>query len=198
MSLSRKFLAALGIEDEKVEQIIQAHTDTITALKDERDTYKGDADQLPVVTKERDDLQKEFDDFKAKAPEAAKVQAEFDAYKLEVENEKANQKKMEAVLATLKEAKANETAIELLAAKVELDKVELDNDGAIKDVEKIVLEPLKAKYAGLFGVETNDGVPPVNPPRGNGKMSKEEYQKLSLIKQMEYAKDHPEEVKDLI
>lgn len=196
--VTRKFLAALGIEAEKVDQIVEAHSADMNEIKTERDTALEAAKGSEEVTKQRDKLQKELDDLKAKAPDAAKVQAEFDAYKLEVENEKANQKKMEAVLATLKEAKANETAIELLAAKVELDKVELDKDGAIKDVEKIVLEPLKAKYAGLFGVETKDGVPPVNPPRGNGKMSKEEYQKLSLMKQMEYAKDHPEEVKDLI
>ncbi len=35
MALTRKFLAALGIEDDKVDEIIQAHTETVNGLKDE-------------------------------------------------------------------------------------------------------------------------------------------------------------------
>ena len=196
MALTRKFLAALGIEDEKVEQIIQAHTDTITALKDERDTYKGDAEQLPVVTKERDDLQKEFDDFKAKAPEAAKVQAEFDAYKLEVENEKATAKVRAALRKALIDDDVNPDVVDWIVDEYDLSTIEMDGDN-LKDREAAV-KPAKDAHAKWFGKQTQDGVPPVNPPKGNGKMSKEEYQKLSLMKQMEYAKDHLEEVKDLI
>ena len=37
MSLTRKFLSALGIEDDKVDEIISAHTDTVNALKEQRD-----------------------------------------------------------------------------------------------------------------------------------------------------------------
>ena len=33
MSLTRRFLKAMGIEDEKVDQIIEAHSGTVDALK---------------------------------------------------------------------------------------------------------------------------------------------------------------------
>ena len=49
MALTRKFLKALGIEDEKVDEIISAHTETVDALKAERDGYKADAEKLPGV-----------------------------------------------------------------------------------------------------------------------------------------------------
>ena len=49
MSLTRKFLKAMGIEDEKVDQIIEAHSETVDALKEERDGYKADAEKLPEV-----------------------------------------------------------------------------------------------------------------------------------------------------
>ena len=56
MALTRKFLSALGIEADKVDEIISAHTETVEALKNERDTFKADAEKLTGVQKELDDL----------------------------------------------------------------------------------------------------------------------------------------------
>jgi hypothetical protein len=52
MSLTRKMLRAMGIEDEKIDEIITAHTETVDALKEQRDQYKADAEKLPNVQKE--------------------------------------------------------------------------------------------------------------------------------------------------
>ncbi|MEE6208498.1 MAG: hypothetical protein VZR95_10630, partial [Alphaproteobacteria bacterium] len=46
MALTRKFLTALGIEADKIDEIINAHSETVEALKSEIDTYKGKAEQL--------------------------------------------------------------------------------------------------------------------------------------------------------
>ena len=43
MALTRKFLSALGIDEEKAEQIIQAHVDTLEPIKADREKYKEDA-----------------------------------------------------------------------------------------------------------------------------------------------------------
>ena len=61
MSLTRKMLKAMGIEDEKIDTIIEAHTETVDALKKERDGYKESADKLA-------DVQKELDGLKADLP----------------------------------------------------------------------------------------------------------------------------------
>jgi len=187
MAMTRKFLKALGIEDDKIDQIIEAHTDTINALKDERDTYKADAESLPAVAKERDKLQKDIDDLKAKAPDAAKVQAEFDAFKLTVEAEKANASKAVAVEAALKAAGANETAVKLMLKEIDLSTVELDGN-TVKNADKVI-EPIKAAYAGLFGTQQQQGVPPATPPKGNApdydKLSDEDYYKAVTSKKKE-------------
>ena len=52
MAMTRKFLKAMGIEEDQIEQIIEAHTETVSALKDERDSYKEDAEKLADVQKE--------------------------------------------------------------------------------------------------------------------------------------------------
>ena len=56
MALTRKFLAALGIDNDKVDEIIQAHTDTVNGLMDEIEKYKADAEKLPAVEKELKEL----------------------------------------------------------------------------------------------------------------------------------------------
>ena len=40
MALTRKFLKAMGIEDEKAEEIISAHVETVNGLKGERDDLR--------------------------------------------------------------------------------------------------------------------------------------------------------------
>jgi hypothetical protein len=56
MALTRKFLKAMGIDEEKIDEIITAHSDTVNGLKDERDKYKDAAEKLPSVQKELDEL----------------------------------------------------------------------------------------------------------------------------------------------
>ena len=43
MALTRSFLKALGIEEEKIGEIINAHSETVSGLKAEIEKYKGDA-----------------------------------------------------------------------------------------------------------------------------------------------------------
>jgi len=45
MALTRKMLKAMEIDDEKIDQIIDAHTDVTDALKADRDKYKADAEK---------------------------------------------------------------------------------------------------------------------------------------------------------
>ena len=58
MALTRKMLKAMGIEEEKIEQIIEAHAETVDTLKEQRDTLKADSDKLAEVQKELDKAKK--------------------------------------------------------------------------------------------------------------------------------------------
>ena len=81
MSLTRKMLKAMGIEDEKIEQIIEAHTDTVNALKDERDEYKANAEKLAETEKELAKIKK---DGKYSNEEYEKLKKSFDEYKADI------------------------------------------------------------------------------------------------------------------
>ena len=94
MALTRKLLKGMGLTDEQVDTIIEAHTDTVDGLKADVSKYKADAEKLPSVQKQLDDLKaagdngyqekyekehKAFEDFKAnvaaKESKAAKEKA---------------------------------------------------------------------------------------------------------------------------
>ena len=90
MALTRKFLKALGIEEDKIEEIVTAHGETVAGLKDEIEKAKQGAESLAAVAEERDKLKQRVEALEKASGDAAKVQADFDAYKKQIETDKAN------------------------------------------------------------------------------------------------------------
>ena len=71
MALTRSFLKSLGLDEDKIESVIEAHSETDSALNQKYSElearYNGvkeNADRLPEVQKELDDLKKH--DFRTK------------------------------------------------------------------------------------------------------------------------------------
>lgn len=178
MALTRKFLSALGIEEAKIDEIISAHADTVNALKEQRDGYKADADKLPAVQKALDDLkasQSGEDPYKAKYEKKAK---EFDDYKKGVEAKELKRSKSAAYKQVLKELNASHVDSILKASQSELDKIELDENGKIKDVDKLK-ESIKKEWADFLVAEGQQGANTATPPASEGsKLSKEDIMKI--------------------
>ena len=68
MAFTRKFLKALGLTEEQVDSVVEAHTETVDGLKSQMAGYKADAEKLEGVQKELDDLKANGDgeDYKSK------------------------------------------------------------------------------------------------------------------------------------
>lgn len=161
-TLTRKFLTALGIESEKVDEIISAHTDTLEEIKQERDTLKTDH---AAAVSERDKLQKRVEALEKTGGDIAKLQKEYDDYKAQVESDRLNAGKTQAVREALRKAGAREQFIDLLLKEVDLEKTEMEGD-KLKDA-KAVIDPVKAKFGDVFGTVKNRGHEPLNPPTGD-------------------------------
>lgn len=179
MALTRKFLSAMGIEDDKVDEIIEAHTETVNALKEQRDSYKEDAEKLPNVQKQLDELKaqsKEEDPYKEKYE---KLQAEYDTFKTNVETEKIKAKKDTAYRTLIKDAGVSEKRIDAIMKVTDIDNVELDENGAIKDAENIT-NNIKSEWADFIVTETQKGADTTTPPASTGgtTMTKEEIRSI--------------------
>lgn len=175
MALTRKYLKALEIDEEKIEQIIEAHTEVTDALKADRDKYKAEASRLPNVQKELDEMKAE----KAKAdPYKEKYEKEhedFEAFKKDIELKQIKEQKVDAYKALLKETNVSEQFFDSILNVTSFDDIELDAEGKIKDADKAT-EAIKSKYAGFIVKRGTEGAGTENPPSNNGgsKMTKAE------------------------
>ena len=165
MSLTRKMLKAMGIEEEKIDQIIEAHSETVDSLKADRDTYKEDAEKLKTVQKELDDLKAKGDDgWKEKHD---KLKGEFDTYKKDVEAKETHSKKVEAYKAILRDANLSEKGIEKAIKYAEWDKIELEADGKLKGASDHI-KAAKEEWAEYVTTTTTTGAKTSTPPANNG------------------------------
>ena len=166
MALTRKMLKAMGIEEEKIDQIIEAHSETVDSLKADRDNYKKDADQLKSVREELDDLKAKGDDgWKEKHD---KLKGEFDKYKgdIEAKETKANKEKAVRAFYESKGITGKNLEIAMRGSRAEIDGIELDGD-KIKD--NSALDALvKGDFSGLVATTTTKGANTANPPANNG------------------------------
>jgi hypothetical protein len=169
MALTRKMLKAMGIEDEKIDQIIEEHAETVNALKQQRDQYKVDAEKLPGVQKELDDL-KEAAEKDGENPYKAKyeeLQQQFDDYKADVTAKETKAKKTAAYRKLLKDAKVSEKRLDSILKLSPVDDVELDDKGEIKDAAD-VKKKIEEEWSDFIVTEETHGADSNNPPGGSG------------------------------
>jgi len=187
--LTRKMLKAMGIEDEKIDQIIEAHTETTDALKADRDKYRDELDALKESSKEDAKtlkaVQKELEDTKKTADENAsykeKYESEhksFEDFKAEVATERTKASKSAAYKALLKKAGVADKYIDDVLKVTVVDDIELDDKGEIKDADKTE-DAIKDKFSAFIETKSVAGAKTENPPANTGgKMTKEEIMKI--------------------
>lgn len=166
MALTRKMLKAMGIEDEKIEQIIEAHTEVTDALKKERDAAKEEAALVPEIQKKLEQAQKEAeaatgDEFKAKYDEEHKA---FEEYKAQVEADNAAREKTSLYRKLLLDCGVDEKRVDAVIKVTDLNSVEV-KDGAIDGADKLT-EDIKSEWSAFI---TTDGIKGANvqtPPAG--------------------------------
>lgn len=167
MALTRKMLKGMSLSDEQIDTIIEAHTETVDALKNERDELREKAEQLPDVQKQLDKLKAEAekgntDSYKVKY-EALKE--DFDKYKGEVSAKETKSAKETALRATLKKLGVPEKHIGSIVKVTDLGGIELDEKGAIKNADAHEKQ-LREEWSDLIPTEEQRPVTPETPPTG--------------------------------
>ena len=177
MAFTRKFLKALGIEDEKIDQIIDAHTEVTDGLKQKITEAEEKADQYDTIQKELDKYKK-MDGFKEKYE---KEHADFEAFKKDVSAKETRALKEKAVKSYFegKNITGDNLEIAMMAVEGQLDSYELDGE-KLKDTSG--LDTLVAgKLARLVVKKQTSGVNTATPPSNNGSnapMTKDEIRKI--------------------
>lgn len=189
MALTRKFLTALGVEAEKIDEIINAHTETVDALKSERDGYKAEADKLPGVQKQLDDLKADVKANYVPKADADKIKTDFDAYKADVEKKARDAAKTAAARAYFEGngIRGNSLEIAMRGSGKEIDGLELDGDGkTIKDT-KALDDLISDTYAGLVTKETVTPFTAPTPPAQGTPAAPKQQSKAAALYQQHYS-----------
>jgi hypothetical protein len=198
MALTRKFLKALGIEDDKVDQIIEAHAETVDGLKADITKYKADAESLPDVQKKLDDANAELettkkDSWKVKYDDLKK---EYEGYKTETTGKETKNAKEQAYRALLKAANIDEKRIDAIIKVTKLDDYELKDGKFVKADE--MAAAIKTEWADFVATTQTKGQKVDTPPANPGSpVTKEQFGKMSLRERTKLKQDDPEAYKTL-
>lgn len=187
MALTRKFLTALGIEADKIEEIITAHTETVDALKEQANSSKAEFNELKKSFDSTDNELKEankklkafesgnweqkYNDLKAESDDVTQkyndLKSEYDGYKSDMEAKETKNAKVSAYKKLLKEAGVSDKRIDSVIKVSNVDDISLDDDGNVKDADKII-ESVKTEWSDFISTTSAKGADTAKPPANNG------------------------------
>ena len=178
MALTRKFLAAMGIDSDKVDEIISAHVETVDGLKAERDSLKEKAEKYDAEKKKAEDLkvkvselEKQVEGKDSYKEQYDALKDEYDKYKSNIENEKTNANKTKAFKDMLKEVGISEKRIDSVVKVSDLSGIKLAQDGTIEGVEDLKTK-IADEWADFIEKSATKGADVTKPPvnkSGNAK-----------------------------
>lgn len=170
MALTRKFLKAMGIEEEKIEQIIDAHTETVDAIKEERDAMKKENEGYSAIKKELEELKsKEKDGYKEKYE---KVNSEYEAFKNDILAKETKETKRRAYIEqVLKPAGISEKRFDSILKITDLESINLvDGKISSEDADKLTTSA-KEEWNDFIVTTSTSGAMTPNPPANAGNKS---------------------------
>lgn len=193
MALTRRMLTAMGIEAEKIDQIIEAHTESTEALKAKAEEEKAKADELREQAAKVPDLEKQIealkaadegDEWEAKYNEAkaeadklqgdldklkgekASVEEEFESFKQGVEADKANAEKLELYKGLLREIGLDEKRVDKAARLKSMDELTVE-DGKLAGYDELKAAEAEEWAEFIPQPKGKHGQNVPNPPQGN-------------------------------
>lgn len=198
MGLTRKMLSAMDIPADKIDEIISAHTETVDAIKEDRDRFKSESESLKAVEKQLDKANAELEEFRSGDWQAKyeklkgdhdKLKGEYDTFKSDTEAKAVKAAKESAYKQLLQEAGLSDkripTVMKVSAGTV--DGIMLDEDGKIKDADKLI-ESVKTEWADFIPTTHEQGANTPNPPANDGDGGKQPSRAAQMVAQ--YRNEH--------
>ena len=162
MALTRKLLKGMGLTEEQVDTIIEAHSETVDGLKEDINKYKSNAEKLPTVQKELDDLKAAGDGgYKQKYEDEKKAFEDFKAAQTAKETKQTREK---VYAEFLKSVGVSEKRIPSIIKVTDLDSV-FEGD-KVKDAEAHK-EAVKTEWADFIETSNTNGANTNTPPANN-------------------------------
>lgn len=163
MALTRKMLKAMSIEDEKIEQIIEAHAETVDGLKEK---LSGMQDQSSRIKELESELEKAgaTDDWKERYEQE---HADFEAFKAEQAKKAEEEQKAQLYRKLLVDAGVDPKRIDRIMKVTDLSDITV-KDGELEGKAELS-KAIESEWADFIRTETTQGVQVKTPPQSSGK-----------------------------
>lgn len=184
MALTRAFLKSLGLEEDKVSAIIEAHSETVEGLKAEKEKIQKEMEEAGTGWK------KKFDD----------LTAEFDAYKTQQTEKETRSAKESAFTQLLKDAGVSEKRIASVLKVSDIGSLKLNKDGTLSGAEELT-KTIKTEWADFIQLPKQKGATVDNPPKPSGgtpQITKEEFAKMGYQSRLQLKQESPEVYNELV
>lgn len=185
MTLTRKMLSAMGIEQEKIDQIIESHADTVNGLKEKASELQKQAERIPSLEKQIEELKaaQPTEDWESKYKE---LKSEYEDFRQKVDDERATQEKSRLYRAMLREAGVDEKRFDSIMKLTDLSEIKVE-DGKIEDAES-VKKSIADEWGDFIVQKSTHGAPVDDPPANAGsKMSKDEIMSIKDTRERQKA-----------
>ncbi len=173
--------AEIEVPKDVLGQICNLHTTSNEDLTESVKTLKADLEKA----------ERERDTYKAKAPKEGEetvlkseydtLKKEYDDYKADVDAKNTRTEKENAFRELLKSVGVSEKRLNAIIKVSDIDGLELDKDGKIKDADKHT-ESVKSEWADFIETDTTKGADTANPPANNGKGTTKTKEEIMAIK----------------
>lgn len=165
MAFTRKWLSALGIDADKIDEIISAHIEVVDGLKKERDELSDKVSSLTETNKTLETEKKQLE--KGHGEEYNELKKQFEEYRTGVQNKEIRADKERAYTELLRNAGVSEKRINAIIKVTDIDGLELDKDKKIKN-EAEKLNNIKSEWAEFIETKSVQGARTPTPPQANG------------------------------
>jgi DNA repair exonuclease SbcCD ATPase subunit len=157
-NLTRKLLSSMGIDQDKIDGIIEAHASTVDALKDARA-------ELEALRTENEQLKKAGGDYAAEKDRADKAEKALADYKALAAASEKRGKVRDAYRALLQAAHVDEKRQDTILKVTDLDKLSLKADGTLDGADQLS-ESIRTEWADFINTQSTAGSNPATPPGG--------------------------------
>lgn len=164
MGLTRSMLKGMGLTEEQVSAIIEAHIDTVDALKEEREKYKEKAIKSKELEAELSNLKKDGGNWQEKYE---KEHSDFESYKNERELLDKKNKIKSAYRSLLLESGIDDKRLSAILKVTNLEDIKLDSQGKIKNSDTLKDE-IKKEWSDFIVSTSVQGAGTENPPHNSG------------------------------
>lgn len=170
----RKIFGDTEITDEQMSNLMGLIHTEVDGIKEERDSLREQLDEANKPS----EFEGKYNDLKK----------EFDAYKQDQEAKEVAKKKRDALKELLKDSNLSEKGQERALKYADLNSIELDKDGSVKDGKKHI-DGFHAEWSDY--VTKNEQNPTPTPGAGAGGGENNVFANMSLADKMKYASENP-------